>query len=326
MEDSSTDIRHYRSFIALAEERSFTAAARRLHIVQSGLSATIKEMEEELGTLLVNRTTRRVSLTSAGLLFLDYAKTGLTTLSDGMVAVRSESHIVRGRLSLGILQSLGPYIDLPTVLSRFHAKFPEVDFAVRSVDSMRAPELVRSGFIDLSFHAGINKDRLAGVDSVPFIQDEVVIVFARTHPLAEQSDVTLEALTRFPFVDLTPERSLRHFIDKVMADHRVSRKSVYEVSSVATLMHFVSAGLGASIVPAGLAAACAPALHLHVLPLHNQKPRIPKWWVSILARPLRQRLSGKTLPELMLAALIEAKLPPNHGKSNLKQIAIKHLG
>ena len=62
----SMEIRHLRSFIALAEERQFTAAARKLHIVQSGLSVTIKEMEEELGVQLVERTTRNVGLTAAG--------------------------------------------------------------------------------------------------------------------------------------------------------------------------------------------------------------------------------------------------------------------
>ncbi len=320
------DIRHYRSFIALADERSFTAAARRLNVVQSGLSATIKEMEEELGVLLVNRTTRQVSLTSAGLLFLDYAKTGLTTLSDGVAAVRSESHIVRGRLNLGILQSLGPYLDLPAVLSRFHAAYPEVEFAVRSVDSMRAPELVRSGYVDLSFHAEIDKGRLAGVESIPFTQDALVAVCARTHLLAEQNSVTLEGLTQFPFVDLTPERTLRNFIDKIMADHRVSRKSVYEMSSVATLMQFVSAGLGVSIVPTALARACALALRLHVLPIHDGKPRIPKWRLVLLARPVRLRLPGKTLPELMLDALMQAKRSSDHMASNRKQIAIQHLG
>ncbi len=127
------DIRHYRSFIALADEGSFTSAARRLHIVQSGLSVTIKEMEEELGVTLVQRTTRRVPLTDAGILFLEYARPAVTMLSDGMEAVRAQSRIVRGWISLGILQSLGPYIDLPSVLGRFHAQYPAVDFKVRSL-------------------------------------------------------------------------------------------------------------------------------------------------------------------------------------------------
>ena len=203
------DIRHYRSFIALAEERSFTAAARRLNIVQSGLSVTIKEMEEELGVRLVNRTTRRVSLTDAGLFFLEYARPSLTMLNDGMEAVRSQSRVVRGRLSLGILQSLGPYIDLPTVLNEFHTLYPDVEFAVRSIDSTQAPELVRSGMIDLSFHAEISKKPVPGVEVVPFAQDVLVAICAATLPLAHCKAVTLEMLSHWPFVDLTPERALR---------------------------------------------------------------------------------------------------------------------
>ena len=125
------DIRHYRSFIALVEEGSFTSAARKLHVVQSGLSITIKEMEEELGVKLVERTTRRLSLTDAGMLFLEYARPALAMLKDGTEAVRSQSGVVRGRIRLGILQSLSPYIDLPTVLGEFHAQYPEVDFVVQ---------------------------------------------------------------------------------------------------------------------------------------------------------------------------------------------------
>ena len=108
------DIRHCRCFIALADEGSFTSA-RKLHIVQSGLSVTIKEMEEELGVKLVQRTTRRVALTDAGLLFLEYARPAVAMLNDGAEAVRSQSHVVRGRIELGILQSLTAYIDLPAV-------------------------------------------------------------------------------------------------------------------------------------------------------------------------------------------------------------------
>jgi DNA-binding transcriptional LysR family regulator len=76
------EIRPLQSFIALAEEGQFTAAARKLNIVQSGLSVTIKEMEQELGVQLVNRTTRNLSLTHAGELFLEYARSSLATLNE----------------------------------------------------------------------------------------------------------------------------------------------------------------------------------------------------------------------------------------------------
>jgi DNA-binding transcriptional LysR family regulator len=126
------DIRHLQQFIALAEEGQFTAAARKMHIVQSGLSVTIKGLEQELGAHLVNRTTRRVSLTRAGELFLEHARSSLATLRDGIEAVRSQDAVVRGRLHLGILQSLAPYVDLPVLLHTFRAKYPHVEFAVPS--------------------------------------------------------------------------------------------------------------------------------------------------------------------------------------------------
>jgi DNA-binding transcriptional LysR family regulator len=189
----------------LADEGSFTSAARKLHIVQSGLSVTIKEMEEELGVRLVQRTTRRVSLKDAGTLFLEYARPAVTMLSDGIEAVRSQNDVVRGRISLGILQSLGPYIDIPTVLGRFHAQYPDVDFTVRSIDSPQAPELIKEGSIDLCFDAVTAKTLPSGVDAIPFVQDSLVAICAKKHPLAQRKAVTLEVMCPLPFVDLTPE-------------------------------------------------------------------------------------------------------------------------
>ncbi len=299
------DIRHYRSFIALADEGSFTSAARKLHIVQSGLSVTIKEMEEELGVSLVQRTTRRVSLTDAGSLFLEYARPALTMLRDGMEAVRSQSRIVRGRISLGILQSLGPYINLPTVLGRFHAQYPDVDFTVRSIDSPQAPGLVKEGSIDLCFHAVLAKTFPAGVDAIPFAQDSLVAICAKKHPMAQRKAVTLEVMLPLPFVDLMPERALRVLIDKSFAAHGLRRKSMFEVSAVETMLQFVSAGLGVSIVPLALAKASKASLGLHILPFRDQGFHLPKWKLVILVRSQRRTLTRQTVLNLMLEALTE---------------------
>jgi DNA-binding transcriptional LysR family regulator len=297
------DIRHYRSFIALADQGSFTSAARKLHIVQSGLSVTIKEMEEELGVRLVQRTTRRVSLTDAGILFLEYARPAVTMLNDGMEAVRAQSQIVRGRLSLGILQSLGPYINLPTVLGRFHAQYPDVDFTVRSIDSPQAPELIKEGAIDLCFHAVTAKTLPAGIDAIPFVQDSLVAICAKKHPLAQRKAVTLEVMVPLPFVDLTQERALRALVDKSYAAQGLSRKSMFEVSAVETMLQFVGAGLGVSIVPFALAKASEASLGLHILPFRDQGFRMPKWKLAILVRPQRRKLAGQTVLNLMLEAL-----------------------
>ena len=303
------DIRHYRSFIALAGEGSFTSAARKLNIVQSGLSVTIKEMEEELGVKLVQRTTRRVSLTDAGLLFLEYARPAVTMLSDGAEAVRSQSRIVRGRIRLGILQSLTPYIDFPTVLGTFKAKYPEVDFTVRSIDSPQAPELIRDGSLDLCFHALTTKALPPGVDVTPFVQDFLVGICAKKHALAQRKTVTLEALCPLPFVDLTPERALRVMVDRSCAGHGFDRKTMFEVSAVETMLQFVAAGLGVSIVPLALARASERPLGLHILPFRDQRFHMPKWKLAILIRSQRQKLPGQTVLDLMLEAITQARSP-----------------
>ena len=316
------DIRHYRSFIALADEGSFTSAARKLHIVQSGLSVTIKEMEEELGVTLVQRTTRRVSLTDAGTLFLEYARPAVTMLGEAIEAVRSQSRIVRGRISLGILQSLGPYIDLPTILGNFHTRYPEVDFTVRSIDSPLAPELIKEGSIDLCFHAVTAKALPSGVDATPFIQDSLVAICARKQPLAQRKAVTLEVMCALPFVDLTPERALRVLVDKSCASHGLSRKSMFEVSAIETMLQFVAAGLGVAIVPLALAKASEASLGLAILPFRDQELRMPKWKLAILVRSQRQKLAGQTVLKLMLEALMQT---PRYLERTHKRTITTHL-
>jgi DNA-binding transcriptional LysR family regulator len=298
------EMRHLQNFIALAEEGTFTAAARKINVVQSGISVTIKEMEQELGVQLVNRTTRTVSLTHAGELFLTHARSSLAMLRDGIQAVRSEDGIVRGRLHLGILQSLEPYVNLPMLLQTFRIKYPRVEFAVRSVNSGEVPAQVRSGYVDLGFHAIVSERESAGVRIIPFVQDVLVGICSRTHALAKRGNVTFDALAEETFVDLTPERALRQLLDQACSQRNLRRNSVYQVSNVVTLLQFVSAGLGVAVVPSGLARVAADSRQLHVLSFLKQDRSLPLWRVVIVTRSQHSTLPGKkTTVDLFLEAL-----------------------
>ncbi len=297
------EIRHLLHFVALAEEGQFTAAARRMNIVQSGLSVTIKELEEELGVQLVNRTTRTVSLTDAGELFLEHARSSLLMLNNGIEAVRSRDGVVRGRLHLGILQSLGPYVDLPLLLKTFRTRYPQVEFSVRSLSTDKIPALVRSGYVDLSFHAPVDEKEWAGITTIPFARDSLVAICSKQHALAERRTVSLELLSKECFVDLTPERSLRALVDRAFMENNVRRDSVYQVSNVETMLQFVAGGLGVSIVPTALAKTSASSKQLQVLPIMTPTHRLPKWRIVIATRSQRQRSPGKTTVALFLETL-----------------------
>jgi DNA-binding transcriptional LysR family regulator len=299
------EIQHLQHFVALAEEGKFTAPANRMHIVQSGLSVSIKELEQELGTQLVTRTTRKVSLTPNGELFLEYARSCLTTLKDGVVAVQSQGGVVRGRLHLAILQSLTPYVPLAKLLERFRAAYPEVEFAVRSLQLEAVPALVRSGYIDLSFYAVVGKERWPGLQVFPFVQDSLVAACSGKHELASKSTVRLEVLTQHGFVELTAERALRKLTDQIVSQHHLQRSTVYDVSDVETLLHFVSQGLGVTIIPSVVARSYAASRDLHVLKIVSQAPSLPRWKIVILTRPRRKDLPGKTIVELFIEMLAD---------------------
>src|SRR3954469_507874 len=119
------ELRHFEYFVAVAEERSFTRAAARLHVVQSGVSAVIKALERELGAELLERTSKRVALTDAGEALLPRARAALDAARAARGAVDEVRGGVRGTVRIGTLTSVG-MIDVPALLGRFHRAYPEV--------------------------------------------------------------------------------------------------------------------------------------------------------------------------------------------------------
>jgi DNA-binding transcriptional LysR family regulator len=297
------EIRQLQLFIALAEEGSFTKAARRMNIVQSGLSISIKALEQELGTRLFDRTTRKVMLTPAGTLFLQHARAGLVMLDNGVQAVHSQDGIVRGRLRLGILQSLGPYVDFPGLLHAFRTRYPEVEFSVRSVNTETIPAQVRSGYVDLSFHVLVGDSKDAGVRMIPFAQDSLIAICSTKHPFRARRSVSLELLAQEKFVDLTPERALRRLVDSIFQNTKLNRNSVYELSDVSMMLRFVANDLGVAIVPSELARSSARTSRLHFLPIAASGVRLPKLRIVVVVTAPRRDTPGKTIVDRFLELL-----------------------
>jgi DNA-binding transcriptional LysR family regulator len=298
------EFRHLQHFIALAQEGSFTRAARKVNIVQSGLSNSIKELEEELGTRLVERTTRKVSITETGMLFLPHARATLASLEGAVQAVRSQDGVVRGQLRLGTMQSLDPYLELAPLLKRFRSAFPMVDVSVRVLFGDTVPGLLRSGEIDLSFNAIIDKDQWPGIQLIPYMQDRLVAVCPSDHPLASRSSVTIETLSNEIFVDLTRDRPLRRLIDKVFAQHHLKRTTAFEVSEIRIAMQFVANGLGVAIVPSAFARSFTKSWGGVVLRISTDG-HLPAWRVAILRRTKQKRHTGTDTVDLFLDKLAD---------------------
>jgi LysR family transcriptional activator of glutamate synthase operon len=125
------ELRQLVYFEAVARHASFTRAAEALHIAQPAVSAQVRQLERELGTPLLERTTRRVALTHAGDLFLAHARSVLAELDNARTELNELSAVLRGRLRLGVTPVLGP-VNLPSALAVFHRNYPEVALSLRS--------------------------------------------------------------------------------------------------------------------------------------------------------------------------------------------------
>ncbi len=241
------EIRQLRQFIAVAEEESFTRAAQRCHIVQSALSTSVRQLEDELGARLFVRTTRQVKLTAVGHTFLETARQALHTLESGAARVADVAALRKGRLSIGTVQSLPPFIDLPALLARFHAEYPNIEVKLAQGGAQTLIQKVIDRQLDLAILP--QEEASAELVNQIIACDELMLVCAANHPLAAKKSVSLKQLANEAFVDFEPGQGTRRVVDRVFATAAISRRINFEVSDLDTLMGLVEHGLGVALVP-----------------------------------------------------------------------------
>jgi len=143
------ELRQLEHFVAVAEEGHFNRAAIRCHIVRSGLSASIRELERDLGTQLFLRTTREVRLTAAGQALLVEARRTLAAAASARGAVIEAGHHVRGPLSVGFSDGIRT-LDVPALVANFHALYPAVTIAVVHGEPKTILDAVVSAAVDVA--------------------------------------------------------------------------------------------------------------------------------------------------------------------------------
>jgi DNA-binding transcriptional LysR family regulator len=242
------DLKQLEYFVTVASEQNFTRAALRLHIVQSGLSASIRALEAELGGALFTRTTRRVDLTSTGRAFLVEAHRVLAAAADARQVVAQMQGLQRGTLSIGMIQGLAPLLNIPEILGRFRAGCPNVEIRLVSGGTLPLIEGVRAGELDLAFTQFVGSIP-PEVTAWMLACEPLVAVCAPGHPLGGRRDIGLVDLVDETFVELHRDWGTRQLIDQGFAERRLTRHIGFEVNDLSTQLDLVAHGLGIALVP-----------------------------------------------------------------------------
>lgn len=241
---SNVSTRQLEAFINVAEQRSFTRAARLSHLSQPAFSALIRSLETAVGARLFDRTTRSVELTAEGHVFIGAARRLLIDAERALKDMHDHAARRRGRVSVAVLPSLAAGW-LPAVLARFHARYPGIELDVADVLSDACIQRVRAGSADFAL-ASTRADS-AELKAEPFCSDDFHVVCRRDHPLATKRRLKLPDLAPYPIVQLARSSSVRQYLDAAI--YPTQLQTVMELDQLSTVAGMVKAGLGLSVVP-----------------------------------------------------------------------------
>lgn len=234
-------------FVTIAETRSFTQAANKLHVSQPALSYQIKRLENELGARLFERTSRTVALTTDGQVFLPLAQDILARVNDAQRVMHERLGAERGEVTFGTLPSVGAYV-VPPLLASFRRNFPGIKVRLVETGSNLLEKGVLDGDIDLAI-VGVPRTP-TGLEVTPLIVEELVLLLPAKHERAKRTTIRLRDLENedfillggmyFTFVDLVVEACHRNGFEPKIA---------YETGSLESVKSFVAHGLGISVLP-----------------------------------------------------------------------------
>jgi DNA-binding transcriptional LysR family regulator len=244
------DLKRLRYFVTVAHFGSFTRAAEALRMAQPPLSQRIQELEAKVGSILINRDSRPLTLTPAGRLFFDHAMQVLQKTDAMMASMRRLSSEERRTLTLGVVPA-NFHGNIACVIREFRRALPEAGVRILEMNSIEQSDALRQGRID----AGISRIQIVaeGVQRIVLREEPMVVALPYDHPLANMEEaIPLEALRNEPFIVYTsdPRPSLADHVLAQFTERDIALSNVIEVRQYDTALILIAAGSGLSIVPA----------------------------------------------------------------------------
>lgn len=249
----SIDLKQLKYFLAVAEEKSFSRAAERLHISQPPLSQQIMKLESELGVRLFARTTRTFELTVAGKALMSEASELLAKMRMTIDTIRQIDRGEVGRLRVGIVGSAmwGP---IPSLLEEFQSKFPRVTWTIHEFGPTVQYDALRAKQIDVGFwrEPKLNEDDLRNdnLRQELCFRENVCVALNEHHPLAKQDAIELTDIANEPMLTLALDKSaFPRYLIQCCVKAGFQPTIFQEASEPQTLLAMVGAGLGVALLP-----------------------------------------------------------------------------
>ena len=262
------ELRHLRYFAAVAETLSFTQAAAECGVAQSALSQQIARLEADVGAPLFSRSPRQVRLTEAGAVLLPWARRLLSEVEQAQQDLDALVGLRRGRLRLGLIQTVASAVDLPTILGDYRTRHPGIELSISYRTSEQLLTAVLDAELDLAL-VGLGPERIPpGLDHRLLVAEPLVAVVAPNHRLADRERIDLAELAGEEFIWFTPGTGLRGAVESACARAGLTPPQNLEIGLVDEMIRLAAHGVGVTVVPRSAASQPPTSPHRpHVLQL-----------------------------------------------------------
>jgi LysR family transcriptional regulator, benzoate and cis,cis-muconate-responsive activator of ben and cat genes len=268
------ELRHLRYFVAVAEEENISKAALKLHVSQPGISRQIRDLEDEIGFQLFERSAKSVRLTPAGMVFLQEARAVLQRAKEAVEKARAADGAASGVINVGYAPTLTVQI-LPPALRKFQDQFPKVRVALHDLSTEEMLAQLREEKLQVALTVRPSAKLLRGFQFEELARYAARVAVAPGHPLAKSKSVTLEQLAREPLIGYSRKDYPEYhaMLDKLFAPVGHMPRIAGEHDGVASLVAAVESGNGVALVPECLT--CMVGERLKLIPLSDPPPPIP---------------------------------------------------
>jgi len=233
------------TFATVAEERSFSVAARKLHRTQPAISQAVRRLEDELGDRLFDRSSRNGALTAAGVLLLEHATRLLKMALTASEAVKALHEVRRGRVAIGAneaaVHSLLPFV------RAFAAQHPDVAVEVRRVASRRMAGELLDRSLDFGVMTFLPQE--AGLQAITLARDELVLLTHPSHPLASRKRVSLEEVGRQVVIAHNDPSPARERVLRLYERKHAAINIQISLPSLDGIKRAVELGVGVAVLP-----------------------------------------------------------------------------
>lgn len=264
------DLSQLEVLVAIAEERSFSRAAQRLHRTQPAVSQGLRRLEDELGVALVDRSSKDGTLTAAGALLRDHARQLLNLRAEARAALRELQDLRRGKVTIAANEYTVAHL-LPA-LAAFHRAHPELQVEVRRSPASDIPRRLLARDVELGVLG--YRPAATGLAVLPFSTDELVLLVPPRHPLAGRARVSVRQLGGESFFAHNVASPARDEVVRTFARLRTPLRIVLELPTLDAIKRLVAAGVGVALMPRRVAE--AEVARGEVVALRVAELRVPR--------------------------------------------------